>query len=299
MNIKRLRDGLERRIFSIKKSLFNLRMKLSGNYRPRSNPYISADSFRALADHVFDFVDENSKALKVMEKDIVYVNSDDLEKFFQFIHPKIGAKYILISHWGIKPMDEAMAGYLDDKIIHCFAKNTLVRHPKVTPLPIGLEDYHRYNAGIPSEFERLRKNLPNKKNKILFDFKIATNQKERSEAQNFLVGFASAERPAHKLPVFAYHRQLAEYKFVASPPGAGRECHRTWEGIYLRTIPIVKRSVAEEYFQKLGVPIWIIDEWQNIEGVNLPQKYEEIISQANPDILRMDYWIKEILKYKS
>lgn len=299
MNIRRIKEGLRRRFFDAKKRFFLIWLKITRSERPSSYPYISADSFRALSDHVFDFIGENEKIQKVKEGDIIYVNSDDIEKFFRQIHAKIESRYILISHWGIKPVDDELLKFVDDKIIHWFAKNALVKHPKLTPIPVGLEDLHRYNAGIPSEFEKLRKRNVAKKEKILYDFKIATNESERLPAGNFLVNFADAEKPKNKLPIYDYHKLLQEYMFVASPPGAGRECHRTWEAIYLGTIPIVRRSVCEEYFENLGAPMWIINDWQELNGVDLQKKYQQIIRSKRNKIIWMDYWIKIIENKKN
>ena len=38
-------------------------------------------------------------------------------------------------------------------------------------------------------------------------------------------------------------QQHAHFAFVASPSGNGLDCHRTWEALLLRSIPIVKVSV--------------------------------------------------------
>ncbi len=298
MNISNIKNGLERRRWNTKKWAFQTWLKLSKNPRPTSSPYISADSFRAIADHVFDYVDEKTKVPDVKTGDIIYINSDDSQKFFTQIHPKINNPYILISHWGIKPFGTSLIPYLDNKIIHVFAKNALVAHPKVTSLPIGLEDLHRYNAGVVGEFDKLRKKKINKKEKILFDFKIATNKVERQKASDFLTSSRFAEKPENKLPPWKYHELLQQYMFVASPPGAGRECHRTWEAIYLKTIPVVKRSYCEEYFESIGAPIWVVDDWEELKEVNLPQKYKEIIARSNSDIIWMNYWINRIDNYK-
>ena len=56
--------------------------------------------------------------------------------------------------------------------------------------------------------------------------------------------------PAQALPACVYMSpplapashwlQHAHFAFVASPSGNGLDCHRTWEALLLRSIPIVK-----------------------------------------------------------
>lgn len=279
---------------SFKKKIFNLWMFLTKNGRPTSYPYLSADSFRAISDHIYDTVDENSPVYNIKSGDKVFVSSSHIFEYFKYIHPKIENPYILITHWGIVPVDEKLTGYIDDKIIHWFGKNVLIEHPKITPIPIGLEDLHRYGTGITSEFGKLSKKNPRKNSKIFYDFKVNTNKEERGLALEFLKKSPLAETQDYKLPPYFYHKKLQSYKFVASPPGAGRECHRTWEAIYLNTVPIVKKSYCEEYFSKAGAPIWVVENWEDIEGVDLDKKYNEIMQKKNESVLWMDYWINII-----
>ncbi|HAO64411.1 TPA: hypothetical protein DCQ44_00320, partial [Candidatus Taylorbacteria bacterium] len=94
-----------------------------------------------------------------------------------------------------------------------------------------------------------------------------------------------------------YKRQLRQYKFVASPPGNGIEGHRTWEAMYMRTVPIVKRSPFIEYFKSLGMPLLVIDNWTDLEKyseIDLANEYEKLKSGFDNLALYMDYWIELI-----
>ena len=291
----RIKFKLERMRSERSKRNFLEKMEASGNTRPSSFPYISSDSFRALCDYTYDAEDSLSFADHIKSGDKVFVNSDLLESYFSRIHSYIKEPYILISHQGITPVDGRMIQYLDDMIIHWFAKNTLIKHPKVTPLPIGLENLYKYGTGIPDEFNRVRRTLPKKRTpKVLYEFKVATNPKERGEALDFLKRFDKAETYQDKMPHYFYLKKMTKYMFVASPPGAGRECHRTWEALYVDTIPIVKRSVAEEYFYSCGVPLLIVDSWKELENMDLAEKYAELMNHKNDAALWMDYWVTKI-----
>ena len=47
--------------------------------------------------------------------------------------------------------------------------------------------------------------------------------------------------------------EISKFKFVLSPPGAGIDCHRTWELLYLDCIPIVQSSTINELYDDLPV----------------------------------------------
>src|SRR5262249_31246542 len=145
------------------------------------------------------------------------------------------------------------------------AQNCLVHHPRIVPLPIGLENRRLHWHGVIGDYWALRRR-PRPKSRlgrILFGFAVGNNPAARGPAEAGLNDLPSAER-CPPLNSRAYRRRLAEYGFVASPPGNGEDCHRSWEALYLRVVPIVKRSAATEYFRSLGLPFLIIDRWEEL-----------------------------------
>jgi len=268
----------------------------SRNTRPSSYPYISGDSFRAVAHHVFDGL-QTINPEKVKFEDVIFV---DIHKFYQFIreiHPNIKNKYKLVTHNGDITVDSELAKLVDDKIIHWFAQNVKISHPKITPIPIGLENLHYYNNGIIKNINRIKKIKLLKHNKILFSFNIATNPLERQYAYDILLKVPNAEGISVWPNAFSYLKLLNSYKFVISPPGNGIDCHRTWEAMYLGVVPIVKNSLLTKFFFDLGLPILIVDDWSELIDLTpseLEKKYFDIKSSGDVSALYMDYWLREI-----
>ena len=54
---------------------------------------------------------------------------------------------------------------------------------------------------------------------------------------------------------------------MVSPHGNGLDCHRTWESLVLGNIVIVKRSSLDPLYE--GLPVVIVDDWQQITRDNL------------------------------
>ena len=64
-------------------------------------------------------------------------------------------------------------------------------------------------------------------------------------------------------------RDIKKSYFVVSPDGNGKDCHKTWESIYMGSIPIVTDSYFARRFKQLGIPIYIIDDWNQFSSLNL------------------------------
>lgn len=268
------------------------------NLRPSSEPFISGDSFRKVADFIFDEKKSfNSK--DVMKNSIVFVKADKLASFFETIHPEINASYILISHNSDENIDNTYFKYIDEKIIHWFAQNNIEYHEKITPIPIGLENLYFFQSGIPFFFKK--RNLKQKITKILYGFNVTTNLKERAEALDYLRKNKNAEGIQKRINPYQYISTLKNYKYVASPPGNGFDCIRTWEALYLNVIPIVKRNYNTEFFLNIGCPLLIMDNWEELN--NIDEKYlinyyntHKIFFQS--EVIFMKYWINQINTYK-
>jgi SAM-dependent methyltransferase len=229
---------------------------------PSSAPYLSGDTFRAMADHVLD-MDGSIDPRRVIRGDIVFVETERLPGFIASVLPRVTERFVLITHSGDDPVDESSVGLADDgRIARWFAQNVLCRHSKVTPIPIGLESRWRHNNGVLDDFRLLARRPVAKRPRILYGFNVITNPEERGLALESLRRARAADEYM-RTNARAYRKKLSEYCFVASPPGHGVDCHRTWEALYLGVVPIVKRSPLYDGFP--GLPILVVDDWRELE----------------------------------
>jgi hypothetical protein len=258
-----------------------------------SYPYISGDSFRACSIHIYDEIEElNPK--KVNFKDIVFVKSDLLEKYFKTINPLINCKYILITHNSDANIDKKISNYIDEKIIRWYAQNVQVSHNTISPLPIGLENLHHYQNGRVDLFDNYKDLCIEKSNTILFGFNVHTNPLERQKALDALEAHSCAVKINKWCGPEAYLDTLSRHKFVASPEGNGIDCHRTWEAIYLGVVPIVTRTVLSEYFYDLGLPILLITDWGELNDIDekyLNQFYTKHLNRFSSEYIWADAWL--------
>ena len=89
-----------------------------------------------------------------------------------------------------------------------------------------------------------------------------------------------------------YLRGISRALFVISPNGNGIDCHRHWESLYLRTIPVVSRSVVTEKFYEMGIPLLILDDWAQLSELELTlETYNNIWGNFNPNELNLNFFL--------
>ena len=211
-------------------------------------------------------------------------------------------------------------------IIHWFAQNCTVKHPKLSPIPIGL-DYHTMTraknifgqVSTPDEQEKLIQEIsqsaPHLSNRLFkcysnfhFVMSVADRKRLMANAPPILSRLNSAlagdDRvrakeliPSHLIdyeptpvPRETTWRNQSQYAFVISPHGNGLDCHRTWEALSLGCIPIVKTSPLDTLYTDL--PVYIVNDWSDITEENL-RKVLHDFSQRKFDLnrLTLKYWM--------
>ena len=236
-----------------------------------SIPFISGDTFRSQSDHVLD---DTSKIdpTKVKTGDILFVKTDYLDEFIQLCLPGLPDSLKLITHNSdINIEKNPFEGKLNDKSIYWFAQNLKIDFTSnefIHPLPIGFENRNWLKNGKLAILKNI-KITENKKNRMLCAFNTSTNE-ERIEILHNLdlnnnVNYL--RRAKHK----DYLSTLSEYKLSVCPEGNGVDTHRIWESLLVETLPIVKKSAFTMNLSFLGVPLMMVSDWRELQGLDEEQ----------------------------
>src|SRR5690242_14767757 len=84
-----------------------------GTDRSSSYPYISGDTFRANCDFIYDETSKKLNPKEVKRGSTIFVKTDYIEEFFEKIHPKIKAGYVLVTHNSDYPVPGNCSAYLE------------------------------------------------------------------------------------------------------------------------------------------------------------------------------------------
>lgn len=267
--------------------------------RPTSAPYISGDTFRGLADYTIDSNIDLIKLDRCQAGSIIFCNTAILDKFIEHSFQKIKFKFILITHNSDHMVDCRHSVLLDhENLIHWFAQNNTLSHSKISTVPIGLENRSYHNHGRLTELRRAKEMQQNKICRILCAFSIHTNPEARFSALSTL-------KKSHLVDTLTpssleYKQVLSSYMFVASPAGNGIDCHRTWEALYLGTIPIV---VGKEFYRSFpDFPGLVLDQWEDLLALDAMQLNDIFIAKSaqlkNTKYIWIQYWICQLKSLK-
>lgn len=245
--------------------------------RESSVPFISGDSFRAIAQHIYDETKQKFDPQKVKYKDTVFVKTDYLETFFNNMYPSIVYPFILITHNSDYSAPGKFKKYLNEtKILYWLGQNPDISfHPKFIPIPIGIAN-RCWGHGNVNNFKKYSEAFAkNQEKKYLLGINFRTGTAPGARNQVYAL-FSSKLFCAN---IFnkdhaKYLELMAQTKFIISPPGNGLDCHRTWEALLVGTIPIVKSSTLDPLFADL--PVVIITDWNQVTEEFLHRKYDEI-----------------------
>ena len=260
--------------------------------RSSSRPFVSGDSFRAIADFVWES-GSTFKHFDVSVGDIIFCQSELLEELRLRVLSQVDFPIVLILGNSDRNISKGLISELSLKSgSTVFAQNLLEPIEGVHPLPIGLENRWRASNGRILPFYFLRHTRRSRVSRVVWGFSIATNPVERTKAALALLK-ASCAQHLGMISSSQHRHQLRSSQFVASPPGNGIDTHRTWEAMYLGCIPVLVDSYLSRYYKSIGLPVWVVDsyaELTNLTESDLNLKYNQIISESNETELWFDLW---------
>ena len=266
--------------------------------------YVSANGFKKCCQFVLDQKNQKFSPKDVKNGDAIYIRSNYLHLFFEYYHPQITAKYILVTHFSDLSIPSKWASFLDDpKLIAWFGINVEGKaHDKLIPIPIGFSPGTLENSdqiaileGALERAQKTEKVIP-----LYLNFKFWKSQYDPTQ-ERAKVFHLFKDKPycvvALKRPFQEYLDDLGRSEFVLCPRGAGIDCYRTWESILMGAIPIVKHSALDPLF--VDLPVLIVSDWSEVNEKLLAKKYGEIKAKsANLDKLQMSFWAALIDSYR-
>jgi hypothetical protein len=283
---------------------------INTNYFWEKDEFITGDNLEDLADYVFDIenflvgdhgriktskseqqlIDEQISELNDLKPNILYVYGHDIKRFLPHLN-RINNKFVLITHnsdLGI--LDEYIPYVEHPNIIKWFGQNNYIKHPKVISLPIGIAR-SKYQHGNVELLSNVSKNK-DKQFLVYKNFSIDTNRQERLKVDKI-----TNDNGIFMLPATNHTKYLdfiTKSVFTISPPGNGVDCHRIWESLYLKTIPVVQKHKCLEQFEDL--PILFIDSWNDVT-IDFLRDRVKYIDKFNQKIekLSFNYW-KNLIK---
>ena len=223
---------------------------------------------------------------EAVDNDWWFCKVDFLEHFFRELAPD--RPFVLFSHNGDRSIRRWFAAYLRRRnLVACFAANVAFRHRKLFAIPLGIAN-PAWPHGDIAALEAAQ-NAPVAKER-LFDvsFRVETNPRERLRC------LAETGLELDPPRAFADHlARLASSYFCISPRGNGIDTHRTWEALYLGTVPVVTRSVLTD--QHPHLPWVVLDDWSEFRSIDFSgDLYERVWNDFDRTQIGLDRYFDRI-----
>ena len=267
--------------------------------RASSYPYISGDTFLSIADCLI-ITDEDKPLIIKSEKnkDIIFIENNMLEKKWVFDYAKNFKKVII--HNGDQSPDLKFIRALKKRKIYVFGVNINFREKYIEPIPVGIENAQHKKNGHLDYYNpiSLAKNFQPKTNILLTSFSIRQykllpeSTEVRKKYKDLLEEYNYKNISFRNLK--DYRKKLFSSYFVICPPGNGIDCHRNWEALYHKTIPVIEEKYS--LFSHIELPILVVKSLEEFFNYSYKEKlelYHEIINKPN-EAIYAQWWINYI-----
>lgn len=156
-------------------------------------------------------------------------------------------KFIIFTGFEDMPIDEGIWNALPPNVLGVFACNCMVWGERVYPIPFGLQRVLAPNDARLCIIEELMNSPQVTPRKLLYlNFNVGNHPTRGPLATHYKqFHWATVQDPGRGLVTEPdcrqYYGVMRDHKFMLCPSGnaEGCECHRDWECLYMRRVPIV------------------------------------------------------------
>ena len=190
-----------------------------------------------------------------------------------------GMKFIIFTNLEDTPTDQYIFASIPENVLCVSAVNALAHGDKVIPAPYGVQ---RRMDRLDTRIDQL-KNAMGKNLKPVLPLYVNHNDNshpERVGLKDMFRDWATVED--QRVDYTNFLLNLARHKFVLCPRGNAIDCHRNWEVLYMKRVPVMKKDdYLEELFK--DYPVLFVDKYSDITK-DLLLENEHLFQQAE----RMD-----------
>jgi len=224
---------------------------------------------------------------------VIFCKTDFIPQLFDIIKNS-PHQYNIVTHHSDYPIDKKLFCLKPKCIKKWYAINPTYSHPDLIAIPLGLKTHkgcyfepQYMTEWFAYNINRLYNN--DKKLNVYCNWNI-TNIERNKITESLKVNNINITHDSN-INFNEYIERISQHKFVISPPGNGIDCHRTWEALYVGSIPIVIKNNIYDKWRDL--PILQVNSYNDVTQelldtfIKLPCNYEK---------LSIDYW-KHRVKY--
>ena len=206
-------------------------------------------------------------------------------------------KFIIFTNLEDTPIDNQIR--VPDNVLCISAVNAIAYGDKVIPAPYGVQ--RRMNQS-DDRIEKLIDSMeyvPSNPRGLLYVSHNESSNAKRLGIKSLFYDKDWAEVNEQRVPYNVFLYNLSGSKFMICPVGNAIDCHRNWEVIYMRRVPVMTRDPYLEELYK-DYPVLFVDDYSQVtkellienddlfqraqtmdlSGLTLPTFFDRIVEKA-------------------
>ena len=172
-------------------------------------------------------------------------------------------KFIIFTNLEDTPIDEYIFEAIPNNVLCISAVNAVSHGGKVIPAPYGLQRRMSPDDRRIEDITSAMKSLPSNPPGLLYVSHNEGSHSERVGVKDLFRNQSWAEVHEQRVSFSVFLYNLSQSKFMICPRGNAIDCHRNWEVLYMRRVPVMKRHpYLEELYKDL--PVLFVNDYSEV-----------------------------------
>ena len=226
--------------------------------------------------------------IRLYKRDIIEVKPEDEKYVFGLMetsdvlrlcgcYPMM--KFIIFTNLEDTPTDEDIFDAIPKNVLCVSAVNAIEHGGKVIPAPYGVQRRMSLSDNRMNQLDSAMKcNIDPSLFKLLYVNHNDSSHSDRVGLKDMFRDEEWANVDEQRVDYYNFLLNLANHKFILCPRGNAIDCHRNWEVLYMRRVPVMKRDPYLEELLK-DYPVLFVDKYSDITK-DLLLENEHLFQQA-------------------
>ena len=206
-------------------------------------------------------------------------------------------KFIIFTNLEDTPIDDQIR--VPDNVLCISAVNAIAYGDKVIPAPYGVQRRMNQSDDRIEKLIEYMEHVPSNPRGLLYVSHNESSNAKRLGIKSLFYDKDWAEVNEQRVPYNVFLYNLSGSKFMICPVGNAIDCHRNWEVIYMRRVPVMTRDPYLEELYK-DYPVLFVDDYSQVtkellienddlfqraqtmdlSGLTLPTFFDRIVEKA-------------------
>jgi len=196
-------------------------------------------------------------------------------------------KFIIFTNLEDTPIDDYIYESIPNNVVRIVAVNAVTFGGKVIPAPYGVQ--RRMNPN-DDRIEILKHYMDERGPKSFRLLYVGMNENSHEERKGLSCKYTEklwATVETGRVDFETYLNNMRKCKFVLCPRGNAIDCHRNWETIYMRRVPVMKRTPLLEELYK-DYQVLFVDDYSEVTEQLLLDNNQMFIDAQTQDLSKLD-----------